>query len=175
MFQNTTFLTLSKQKYVQWIIFGVLVFLSIFFVWIFLPIFRDTQGWVNRIYIVDRNGILMTDKTSKEGYSIKKNIPNDYPSVPLIRELIDIEDWRFEYHFWIDILAKMRALIDNLSGNPVSGWSTLTEQYIKIKYFQDYPRSFSQKIREATISFIFSIFYFFMYFVRYYLFVYTFF
>lgn len=101
----------------------------------------------------------MTDRSGKEGYSIKAYIPDNYSWVPFIRELIDIEDRRFQYHFWVDVLAKMRALIDNILGEPVSGWSTITEQYIKIKYFQDYPRSFFQKIREAIIAFTFSIFY----------------
>jgi membrane carboxypeptidase/penicillin-binding protein PbpC len=99
MFRKIIPFTGVNRKYIQRIFFVLLCSSFIFLGWIFLPILRDSQKSVNRVYILDRNGILMTDRSGKEGYSIKTDIPDSYSSVPFIEELIDIEDRRFQYHF----------------------------------------------------------------------------
>jgi membrane peptidoglycan carboxypeptidase len=49
----------------------------------------------------------------------------------------------------VDIIAKASALRDNIRGGSYRGGSTITEQYIKNRYFRDSARTISQKLREA--------------------------
>ena len=53
--------------------------------------------------------------------------------------------------------AKLRAIVDNLAGKKVSGGSTITEKYVKNKYFPSAKRSYLQKAREAVLAVYFTI------------------
>ncbi len=109
-----------------------------------------------RIFIKDRNWIIITDKANEYGY--KKSIKIDFKS-RFVSDLIKIEDKNYYHHFWIDLFSKLWAIKSNvLYGKVVAGWSTITEQYIKNKYFKDSKRTYLQKSREAFLSVYFSLF-----------------
>ena len=57
-------------------------------------------------------------------------------NIPLIQDIITIEDARFYEHHGVNIEAKIGSIIENYhAGTVVRGGSTLTEQYIKNVYF----------------------------------------
>ncbi len=92
----------------------------------------------------------------KSVYSNKNTIKNS----KFIKSLLKIEDKNFYNHYWVDILSKLRAIKNNLFAGKILGWaSTITEQFIKNKYFKTSKRSFLQKGREAVLALYFSIFY----------------
>lgn len=80
-----------------------------------------------------------------------KHISTDM-SAEFVKALVQIEDKNFYSHWGVNLPAKLRAIKDNLSGKKVSGWSTITEQYVKNKYFKNTKRSYLQKAREAVIA-----------------------
>lgn len=101
----------------------------------------------------------------KNGSTFTK-IPNEYGwfepytgslQTDFTDALIQIEDGRYYKHLGIDILGKIWALKANLeSGNIVRWGSTITEQYIKNRYYSSAKRTYLQKIREAILSLIIS-------------------
>lgn len=135
---------------------------SIFFIfniYVFFPVLNQSKDLPWSILIQDRNWEILTNKWFKDGYykeyKWEINTKNDF-----IKSLINQEDKRFFKHFWIDILSKFRAFYTNIKiWKIVSGWSTLTEQFIKNKYFNKQKRTYLQKVREAYLSIFFSIFY----------------
>ncbi|MDD2871765.1 MAG: transglycosylase domain-containing protein [Candidatus Gracilibacteria bacterium] len=135
-------------------------FLAVSFItYCFLPVitYDDTKE-PDRILLTDRNGIIITDKANQYGY--KYDIDIDLNS-PFVKDLLEIEDKNYYSHFGVDILSKLGAIKANISNQKVvSGGSTITEQYIKNKYFQNQKRTYLQKSREAflAIMFNFSIF-----------------
>ena len=135
-------------------------FLAVSFItYCFLPVitYDDTKE-PDRILLTDRNGIIITDKANQYWY--KYEIDVDLNS-PFVKDLLEIEDKNYYSHFWVDILSKLWAIKANISNQKVvSWWSTITEQYIKNKYFQNQKRTYLQKSREAflAIMFNFSIF-----------------
>jgi len=108
-----------------------------------------------RIYLTDRNWLVITDKAKPDWYKLEDknfNLESEF-----IKSLLVIEDKNYFNHFWVNILSKFRALKDNLSWKQISWWSTITEQYIKNKYFEINKRTYLQKSREWILAFTFSI------------------
>ncbi|MCP4523210.1 MAG: hypothetical protein GY828_03245 [Candidatus Gracilibacteria bacterium] len=144
-----------KKKYISLIFIFVTVS---FLAYCFFPIFivqQDESSQVGNIVIFDRNGNIITDVSTQEGYF--KYIPIDYKN-DFIQALIQIEDKDYYQHYGIDIFSKLGALQSNISaGKIVSGGSTITEQFIKNNYFLGEKRSYLQKAREATLAWYFSL------------------
>ena len=133
---------------ILFVIFNIILFLD-------LKNPKDNDAW--RIILYDRYWELLTNKPLKWGYykkySLDLNLKDDF-----ILSLLKSEDKRFLYHFWVDFLSKIRALKQNIVNNKIiSGWSTLTEQYIKNKYYLWEKRTYFQKIKESYLAFLFSI------------------
>ena len=103
-----------------------------------------------RIFLTDRNWFTITDKANDYWY--KKNIEIDLKSQFVI-DLLAIEDKDYYSHFWVDLYSKLWAIKSNIfNWKVISGWSTITEQYIKNKYFINNKRSYLQKSREAFLA-----------------------
>lgn len=137
----------------------LLIFSIVFIVNITLlyPLFIDSSLHLWRIIIYDRTGAILTHKWLKDWYFKTYSWSLEVSSA-FIKELIQKEDKRFLNHFGIDIIAKIRALKTNIENNKIlSGWSTITEQYIKNKYFRDKKRTYLQKIRESYIAFFYDL------------------
>jgi len=116
-----------------------------------IPVKDSFAPW--RIYLEDRKWIVITDKSYKNGYY--KYIKTDLNS-EFVKSLLFIEDKKYYDHYWVNILSKFRAIKDNLVWKKISWWSTITEQYIKNKYFKSIKRSYLQKAREATLALYFN-------------------
>lgn len=154
-----------NKKYIFWII----LFLTVsFLAYCFFPIWNyDTRKshhitnsyaeslWAGRVYLKDRNWIIITDKWYKNWYY--KHIKTDLNS-EFVKALIEIEDKNYYSHYWVNFLSKLRALKDNISWKKISGWSTITEQYIKNKYFSSHKRTYIQKAREWILALYFNAF-----------------
>lgn len=139
------------------ITFFIIWFLAVaFLVYCFFPVVTyDATNEPGRIYLKDRTWIVITDKSNQYWY--KKNIHTDLNS-RFVKDLIQIEDANYYNHFWIDIISKIWALKSNIiSWKIVSWWSTITEQYIKNKFFPEAKRSYLQKTREAFLAFYYSL------------------
>gem|GEM_PF-6799761 len=78
-------------------------------------------------------------------------------SCKFVQALIQVEDKNYYSHWGVNLPAKLRAIRDNFSGKRVSGGSTITEQYVKNKYFKNHKRSYLQKMREAVLALYFSL------------------
>lgn len=141
------------------IIILISLLLISFLSYCFYPIISYSPDYENepwRIYLTDRNWVVITDKAKKWWYKEHYIIYNKHSK--LIKSIIKIEDKNYYNHYWINILSKFRAIKDNISWKKISWWSTITEQYIKNKYFQGNKRTYLQKLREATLSFHSSLF-----------------
>ena len=144
-----------KRKYKIIIVFLILTIS--FLAYSFLPVInykKDINSpW--RIYIIDRFWKVITDKQTKWWYKESWLI---YSDTLLVKSIIQIEDKDFYSHFWISLKSKLRALYQNIkSWKIVSGWSTITEQYIKNKYFPKEKRTILQKLREALVAFVYDL------------------
>ncbi len=73
-----------------------------------------------------------------------------------MKSILKIEDKNYYNHYWINILSKLRAIKDNLSWKQISWASTITEQYVKNKYFKWVKRTYLQKMREAILALYFN-------------------
>ncbi len=148
------------KKYKKIILVFITFMLFLFFIFLlycFWPIvFYDSKNKPERIFIVDKNNNIITDKPNKFWYHKpwKINLNSKF-----VKSLIKIEDKNFYNNYWVDILAKARAFKNNIFYSKiVSGASTITEQYIKNKYFSKNSRTYLQKSREAFLAFCFSLF-----------------
>jgi len=143
-----------KKKSITFIIITLLAvsFLSYCF---FPVIFYKAKNEPWNIVFYDRNGILVTDKSTEFGY--KKIIDLDLQS-KFVRSLILIEDKNYYNHFWVDIISKLWAIKSNLENKKIVSWaSTITEQYIKNHFFLENKRTYLQKTREWFLAFYYNL------------------
>lgn len=141
-----------------------LIFISVFFclisfllIYAFYPIIKykdniEKLPW--RILIEDRYWKIITNKSRKNWYYKRFFLVNK--NNKFINALIKIEDKNFYNNYWINIVSKFRAVKDNLLWKKISGASTITEQFIKNKYFSLKKRTYLQKIRESILSLYFT-------------------
>ena len=114
--------------------------------WRKLPLTKEQE-----LLAVKRQKSDMSDTDKKNQNWYYKHISTDTNS-QFVQDLITIENQNYYSHYWVNILSKFRALKDNLSWEKISGASTITEQYIKNKYFKNSSRSILQKLREAILA-----------------------
>lgn len=105
--------------------------------------------------IFDRNGKLLY-----EIFADEHRVPVDVDEIPLQvkQATIAIEDQRFYHHFGIDVFGILRAVRNNLRGEPVEGGSTITQQLVKNALLSR-ERSLQRKIKEALLAVITEIIY----------------
>lgn len=74
-----------------------------------------------------------------------------FPAI-LVKAVLSIEDHRFYYHFGIDPIGILRAAHENMmAGKIVEGGSTITQQYVKLRYLNN-DRTYVRKLREALLA-----------------------
>ncbi|RAL56643.1 hypothetical protein BLD25_03200 [Candidatus Gracilibacteria bacterium GN02-872] len=146
-----------KKDLFKKIFLGIFILFIVFQIWCFYSIlFFDDSKSPGIIFLIDRNGTIITDKANSYGYQKPGKI--DLNS-KFVKSLLLIEDKNFYSHFGINVLAKLRALTGNISSGAItSGGSTITEQFLKNKYFLKKKRTYLQKLKEANLAFFFSIF-----------------
>jgi len=99
--------------------------------------FTDRDG-----KFIGRRGVLQND-----------SIPLEDMPTQMINATLAIEDHRFHYHFGIDFLGTLRALVTNIRANDiVQGGSTLSQQLAK-NLFLSPERTIKRKLHEAMLAF----------------------
>lgn len=121
-----------------------------YFAYSSVGIFLGLRAWEETLWylkIYDRRGELLTQLSGENGYSEPYTGSLD---TPLVQGILTIEDKRFFDHYGVDTLAKLSSLYENIRRGDLIRWgSTITEQYIKNRYFPSENRDIWQKIREA--------------------------
>jgi membrane peptidoglycan carboxypeptidase len=148
-----------KKKIIIALLWTLFLLAVSFLSYCFFPVITHDyeKNKPNRVYLLDRNWVVITDKPNEFWY--RKEAEIDLNS-QFVKSLVQIEDKNYYSHFWINILSKLRALFWNIKAWEItSGWSTITEQYIKNEFFSNSKRTYLQKGREAVIAFFFSVFY----------------
>ena len=99
--------------------------------------------------IYDRNGVLLYQIYASQNRTL---VP--LASIPkyLKQATIAIEDKNFYKNFGFDILAIIRSAVSNVSGKPLQGGSTITQQLIKSTLLTP-EVSIRRKIKEIILSF----------------------
>jgi len=139
---------------------ALLILVAALLLWhayVLIPVFAKPSLDIGQLKIQDRHGQLISHLSQPDGLQIL--ISEDEP-IPerLVSALLRIEDERFYDHWGSDVIAKLRALRDNLwAQQVVSGGSTLTEQLLKNRYFPTARRTILQKAREANLAFYSSL------------------
>jgi penicillin-binding protein 1A len=99
-----------------------------------------------KITAIDGSVIANRGATGGEALALEEMSPY------LPQAVMSIEDRRFYSHFGVDPLGLARAFINNLTGQPIQGGSTLTQQLAK-NLFLSPDRTFERKIQEVLLSF----------------------
>ncbi len=99
-----------------------------------------------KITAVDGSAIANRGATGGEELSLE----NMSPYIP--EAIIAIEDRRFYSHFGVDPFGLARAFVNNATGQPIQGGSTLTQQLAK-NLFLSPERTLERKVQEVLLSF----------------------
>ena len=98
--------------------------------------------------ILDRNGKLLY---VRHGAQIRTVVPLARISPLLRKATIDVEDKNFYTNSGLDYQRLAAAAYGDLSGHPLQGASTITQQLVKLKYLTS-ERSLDRKIKEALLA-----------------------
>src|ERR1700682_227771 len=98
--------------------------------------------------ILDLNGQLLY---VKHGTQIRTVVPLSKIAPVLRQATIDVEDKNFYINSGLDYQRLAAAAYGDLSGRPLQGASTITQQLVKLKYLTT-ERSLDRKIKEALLS-----------------------
>ncbi|MGV2103006.1 PBP1A family penicillin-binding protein [Rhizobium sp. 21-4511-3d] len=79
-------------------------------------------------------------------------LPLEQMSPYIPQAIVAIEDRRFYSHFGVDPMGLARAFVNNLTGQPIQGGSTLTQQLAK-NLFLSPDRTLERKVQEVLLSF----------------------
>jgi penicillin-binding protein 1A len=99
-----------------------------------------------KITAVDGSVVANRGSTGGEALALEEMSPY------LPQAVIAIEDRRFYSHFGVDPFGLARAFVNNLTGQPIQGGSTITQQLAK-NLFLSPDRTFERKIQEVLLSF----------------------
>ena len=94
---------------------------------------KQVQSTVNKYY--DRNGKLLWEDKGDGNYRLTAK--SDEISDFIKNATISIEDRDFLKHSGVSIPGTIRAALNNFSGKPVQGGSTLSQQLVKQVFFAD--------------------------------------
>ncbi len=100
------------------------------------------------VTFLDRFG----NEIGKRGIVLNDSVPLTEIPDALIKATLATEDRRFFYHFGIDVMGTLRAMVENArAGGVVQGGSSLTQQLAK-NLFLSNERTLGRKIKEAYLA-----------------------
>jgi penicillin-binding protein 1A len=100
------------------------------------------------IQILGSDGSVIADRGDTGGAAVRLS---DLPAY-LPKAFVAIEDRRFYYHFGVDPIGLLRAVVNDVAGRGgMQGGSTLTQQLAK-NLFLTQERTISRKIQEAILA-----------------------
>ena len=133
-----------RVRTISWITLLLILLYGYFF------LFTKAVSTIWSITLLDREGSIIAQVNNGEKFSLPYTGSID---IPLIQWIISIEDKRFYEHFWTDIFAKWGSILQNIKHPDIlRGGSTITEQYVKNKYFPESSRNIFKKIRETIVA-----------------------
>ncbi len=100
------------------------------------------------VKIVSTDGSVIANRGATGGEAL--SLEEMSPFIP--QAVMAIEDRRFYMHFGVDPLGLTRAFVNNLTGQPIQGGSTITQQLAK-NLFLSPERTFERKIQEVLLAF----------------------
>src|SRR5690606_23964657 len=100
------------------------------------------------VKIIATDGSVIANRGATGGEALA--VEEMSPYIP--QAVIAIEDRRFYSHFGVDPLGLVRAFVNNLSGQPIQGGSTITQQLAK-NLVLSAERTFERKVQEVLLSF----------------------
>jgi penicillin-binding protein 1A len=100
------------------------------------------------VKIVSTDGSVIANRGATGGEALA--LEEMSPFIP--QAVIAIEDRRFYSHFGVDPLGLTRAFVNNMTGQPIQGGSTITQQLAK-NLFLSPERTFERKIQEVLLAF----------------------
>lgn len=108
---------------------------------------KDVQ-WQTPMQIFSQDGLLISQ------FGEKKRIPLTFEEIPqqLIDAILATEDDRFYFHFGVDPIGVIRAVLGKITGNDKGGASTITMQVAR-NFFLTREVTYTRKIREVFLSF----------------------
>lgn len=128
----------------------LLFLLYTFIPWLTVAPLKDST----RIY--DASGTLLFEVHSPRSSSRKEITYEELPE-HLVQALTSAEDQRFWSHHGIDTMGVGRAFWGNVTGGTRSGASTLTQQYMKLRFYPTSARTLIEKIREVTAASVYEL------------------
>lgn len=130
-----------------------LMFVGVSF-WIFAPLFFiDLRPYHQDNSIITDKNYQIIYTFPKEIYTYQKNIPLTEAPELFQKLLIYKEDRNFYQNHGVEVFTKIKILGNFiLHGHLQRGGSTITEQWIKNKYFPKKSRNILQKIREFFLA-----------------------
>ena len=132
----------------------LIILLFIFFIIVFIDLKASKINSVEDISNLTK--VKMYDRENRVFYEINNLHESSYVRIEdinenIIKTIIDIEDKRFYKHKGFDLISITKAFINNLSGKPIMGGSTITQQYVKNIYLSN-EKSLLRKIRELYFA-----------------------
>lgn len=132
----------------------LLILLFIFFIIVFIDLKASKINSVEDISNLTK--VKMYDRQNRVFYEINNLHESSYVRIEdinenIIKTIIEIEDKRFYKHKGFDLISITKAFINNLSGKPIMGGSTITQQYVKNIYLSN-EKSLLRKIRELYFA-----------------------
>lgn len=121
------------------------------YVWQFISlVWEGSPTPYGSIILSDTRGVILTNKWLRWGYMMPYTGTIEWR---LIDAILTVEDKRYYNHAGLDWRAKLSWIWENVQAGGIVRWSsTLTEQYIKNRYFRESPRTIPQKLREAILA-----------------------
>ncbi|MCF6369186.1 transglycosylase domain-containing protein [Rhizobium halophilum] len=99
------------------------------------------------IKIISTDGSVIANRGATGGEAL--SLEEMSPFIP--QAVMAIEDRRFYAHFGVDPLGLARAFVNNMTGRPIQGGSTITQQLAK-NLFLSPERTFERKIQEVLLA-----------------------
>ena len=132
----------------------LIILLFIFFIIVFIDLKASKINSVEDISNLTK--VKMYDRQNRVFYEINNLHESSYVRIEdinenIIKTIIEIEDKRFYKHKGFDLISITKAFINNLSGKPIMGGSTITQQYVKNIYLSN-EKSLLRKIRELYFA-----------------------
>jgi penicillin-binding protein 1A len=100
------------------------------------------------IKILSTDGSVIANRGATGGEAL--SLEEMSPFIP--QAVMAIEDRRFYSHFGVDPLGLARAFVNNVTGQPIQGGSTITQQLAK-NLFLSPERTFKRKVQEVLLAF----------------------
>ncbi len=108
-------------------------------------------------YKLTTNSFLYDDHWRPIGVLAPPNQPviDDYGQISpwMRRAIVSVEDKRFWSDPGVDLKGIARAFVSDVSGGPVQGGSTISQQFVKNALSEENNRTVLEKLREAAIAY----------------------